>query len=141
MTDMTEPQADRRTEDADFNKSVVFAALAEIGIHSVTIDYDGSDDSGQIQTIEAWNAVHDKIPVPSSRKLRLASGNEDRSYIEMNLEAAIETLAYDYLEGTYPGWEINDGAFGTFVFNIPNRTITLEHRARFTDVDISTHQF
>jgi hypothetical protein len=120
---------------------VIFAALAEIGIHSVTVDYDGSGDSGQIEAIEAWNAVHEKIPLPGDHKVRLASGDQNRAYIEMNLEAAIETLAYDHLEQMYPGWEINDGAFGTFVFSVSDRSITLEHRARFTDVDISTHQF
>ena len=44
----------------------------------------------------------------------------------MSLEAAIETLVYDYLETTHPGWEINDGAFGTFVFDVAERTIERE---------------
>jgi hypothetical protein len=73
--------------------------------------------------------------------LRLASGSRDFPYTEMNLEAAVEKLAYDYLEDKHPGWEINDGAFGDFVFNVADRSIALEHRARFTDVDISTYQF
>ena len=60
---------------------------------------------------------------------------------EMAFQDAIETLAYDYLENAHPGWEIDDGAFGTFVFDVPNRSITLDYRARFTDVDISIHQF
>ena len=59
----------------------------------------------------------------------------------MTLQKAIETLAYDYLEDTHPGWEINDGAFGTFLFDIPGRSITLDYRQRYTEVDISTHQF
>jgi len=73
--------------------------------------------------------------------LQLASDSPGQPLTEINLEAAIETLAYEYLEDTHPGWEINDGAFGTFVFSVSERSITLDHRARFTDVDISTHQF
>ena len=105
------------------------------------MEFDGSGDSGQIEAIEAWDAAGNKILLPSSRKLQLASDNPDHPLTEINLEAAIETLAYEYLENTHPGWEINDGAFGTFVFSVSERSITLDHRARFTDVDISTHQF
>ena len=39
----------------------------------VTIEYDGSDDSGQIHTIEAWDADENTIPLPSSRLLQLTS--------------------------------------------------------------------
>ena len=53
---------------------------------------------------------------------------------------AIETLAWDYLE-IYYGWENNDGAFGTFVFDVPARTITLEHNERYTEVNTTSHEF
>jgi hypothetical protein len=60
---------------------------------------------------------------------------------QMTFQEAIEILAYDYLEHTHPGWEINDGAFGTFLFKVTDRSITLDYRKRYTEVDISTHQF
>jgi hypothetical protein len=142
MTDTTNSPVGEPAENIRaHNKDLLFFALAEAGIHSVTIDYDGSGDSGQIESIEAWNAAKEKIQLPTIRKVRLSSGSRDYPYTEMNLEAAVEQLAYDYLEDKHPGWEINDGAFGTFVFNVPDRTITLEHRARFTDVDISNYEF
>lgn len=53
----------------------------------------------------------------------------------MTLEAAIETLAWAYLEQTHSGWQDNDGAYGTFVFSVPDRSIKLEHNVRFTDVE------
>lgn len=142
MTDTTENQPGAPAElTRTHNRNLIFAALAEIGIHSVTVEYDGSSDSGQIVGIEAWDAAQNRIPLPSSRKLQLLSDNPYRSNIEINIEAAVETLAYEYLEDQHPGWENNDGAYGTFVFAISDRTITLEHRARFTDVDIFTHEF
>jgi hypothetical protein len=73
--------------------------------------------------------------------LQLISQQPDHPSGEVNLESAIEGLAYEYLEDQHPGWEINDGAFGTFVFNVADRTISLEHRARFTDVYIFTYEF
>src|SRR5205814_6758720 len=113
------------------NKDVIFAALAEIGIHHVTVDYDGSGDSGQIDSIEAWDTGNQKSPLPSSRKVQLASENPGRPVDHIGLEAAVEELAWDFLYDNHGGWENNDGAFGTFVFNVPDRTITLEHNERF----------
>jgi hypothetical protein len=48
----------------------------------------------------------------------------------------LEELAWDYLYDNHCGWENNDGAFGTFVFNVPDRTITLEHNERYTDCQL-----
>jgi hypothetical protein len=135
MTDTTEGNS-----RAD-NRKLIFAALAEAGIHRITVDYDGAGDSGQIESIEAWDAANEKIALPSSRKLQLASDIPDRPVTEISLEAAIETLVFDQLEDTHPGWEIDDGASGTFVFSVPDRSIALEHRARFTDFETTTHQF
>ena len=50
-------------------------------------------------------------------------------------------MACSYLYDLYCGWENNDGAFGTFVFDVPARTLTFEHNERFTDVNTSSHQF
>ena len=123
------------------NKALVFAALAEAGIHRVTVDYDGSGDSGQIENVEAWNAPNERMPFPSGVLVPLVSNSPDHPFPGQNLAAAVESIAWDYLDHLYYGWENNDGAFGTFVFDVPDRTITLEHRARFTDVDISTYEF
>ena len=141
MTDTTETSTAAPVDDVRArNKAIVFAALAEAGIHKVTVDYDGSGDSGQIESIEAWDARNEKIPLPSASKIQLASENPDHPPAEQNLEAAVETLAWDYLEIHY-GWENNDGAFGTFVFNVADRTVTLEHDERYTEVNTTSHEF
>jgi hypothetical protein len=142
MNDTTEIQPGTPAEfTRTRNKNLIFDALAEIGIHRVTIDYDGSGDSGQIEGIEAWDAANEKIPLPSSRKVQLASENPDQPVDDLGLEAAVEELAWDYLYDNHSGWENNDGAFGTFVFNVPGRTITLEHNERYTELNTSTHEF
>ena len=60
---------------------------------------------------------------------------------DIGLEAAVEELAWNYLYDNYLGWENNDGAFGAFVFDVPGRSITLEHNERYTEVNTSTHEF
>ena len=140
MIDNPEIQSDA-DDPRTHNKNLIFAALAERGIHRVTVDYDGSGDSGQIESIEAWNAANEKIPLPTIRKVQLASANPDSPVNEIGLEAAVEELAWAYLYDHHDGWENNDGAFGAFVFNVPDRMITLEHNERYTEVDTSTHEF
>ena len=142
MNDTTEIQSGAPAEDIRMqNKNLIFAALAEAGIHRVTVEYDGSDDSGQIESIEAWNTANEKIPLPSLRKVQLASENTDSPVDEIGLEAAVEQLVWDYLYDNHGGWENNDGAFGTFEFSIPDRTIALQHNERYTDVNTTTHEF
>lgn len=130
--------ADSANEPRDQNKAIIFAALAAAGIHRVTVGYDGSGDSGQIDAIEAWDADDQRIPLPLEPKLPSAN---PRQTSEKNLESAVEDLAWDYLEQLYSGWENNDGACGTFVFDVLKRTVTLEHNERFTDVNVFTHEF
>ena len=58
----------------------------------------------------------------------------------MRAAACAGHLCWDYLEIHY-GRENNDGAFGTSVFDVPARLITLEHNERYTEVNTSTHEF
>ena len=141
MNDTTQTLPDAQVDDVRArNKTIVFAALAEAGIHRVTVEYDGSGDSGQIEDVAAWNAANERIPFPTDRKIQLVSENPDHSLPEQNFEEAVEHLCWDYLE-IYTGWENNDGAFGTFVFDVPARTVTLEHNERYTDVNTTSHEF
>jgi hypothetical protein len=128
MTDTTEAD----TSAAD--KNAVFDTLAEIGIHTVTVGFDGYGDSGQIESIEAFDAGNSPAVLPDNRPVRFQG-------VEATLREAIETMAFAYLEETHGGWENDDGAFGTFVFTVADRTITLDHNARFTDVVTSQHSF
>jgi hypothetical protein len=139
MTDTSSTQpSDPADQTRAQNKAIVFAALAAAGIHRVTVDYDGSGDSGLIDAVEGWNANSQKIPLPLEPKLQLATDDPGQP---ITLESAVEDLAWNYLETLYDGWENNDGACGTFVFDVPARTITLEHNERFTDVNTFKHEF
>ena len=124
------PETDTNAAD----KIAVFDLLAEIGIHTVTIAFDGYGDSGQIEGIEAFDAESNPTVLPNNRPVRFQGE-------ETTLREAIETMAYAYLEATHGGWENNEGAFGTFVFAVPDRTITLEHNARMTEIAFSQHSF
>jgi hypothetical protein len=97
MTDTIETPPAAPADDARArNKAIVFAALAEAGIHRVIVEYDGSGDSGQIEYIEARDAGDEKLALPPIPKVRLASAAPEDPPVETTFQEAIEILAYDY---------------------------------------------
>jgi hypothetical protein len=120
------------------NKNLVFDALDQAAIDTVVVCFDGSGDSGQIDAIDAFDADRHEVPLPSNRKVQLASPIDGDPPAEMSLREAIEILAFDHLGMS---WADNDGAFGKFVFSVLNRSITLEFNERFTDFSTHTEEF
>ena len=86
MTDVIETPSEAPADEArDRNKAAVFAALAAAAIHRVTVEYDGSGDSGQIEDVAAWNVGNERVPLPSDTKIKLASDNPDHPLTEQTL--------------------------------------------------------
>jgi hypothetical protein len=124
----------------EHNKTVLFDALAALGITTVTVEFDGEGDSGQIEGATAYAGEAHVIMPATPVTLHDASWQgDDLTTAETPLPEAIETLCYSYLEQYQGGWENNDGAFGSFAFDIGKRTIQLEFHGRFTDV--ATHNY
>ena len=124
------------------NKSVLFEALAATNITTITVDFDGEGDSGQINAICACAGEKEtQLPEAKITIQQVHLGQTVPVPSELTLEAAIESLCYDFLWQEHGGWEINDGAYGQFVINVADRTIELEFSARYTDVHTSSHSF
>jgi hypothetical protein len=124
----------------EHNKPVVFDILAGAEITTVTVEFNGEGDSGQIESVIAC-AGEARVELPKTPvTFQDVSWNGDTiSDHTEPLPEAIETLCYAYLEQEHGGWENNDGAFGTFTFDVGKRTIELEFNGRYTD--ISTHNY
>jgi hypothetical protein len=131
-----------RSELGASNKNAVLAALAAGDITYVLVEFDGVGDSGQIESVTALRD-EERVEFPSvSIALRqLAWGASNPSTVELSLQAAVETLCYDYLEMTHDGWENNDGAYGAFRLDVGARTVQLEFNGRFTDTFTTDHTF
>jgi hypothetical protein len=124
------------------NKPIVFDALAAAGLTRITVEFDGGGDSGQIEEIVAY-AGEAPVELPSvSLTLRRAARDKgDSKATTVSLRDAIETLCYDYLSQSHGGWENNDGAYGSFEFDVRKRRIRLDFNERFTDARNSTRDF
>ena len=124
------------------NKPVIFDALAAAGLTQVTVEFDGAGDSGQIDEITAYaDKLPTELPLTSLTLHQAAQNKGDPKTTNVNLRIAIETLCYDYLSQTHDGWENNDGASGTFEFDVLDRSIHLDFHERFMDVNTSCHDF
>ncbi len=81
--------------------------LRKLGIETVTADYDGLGDRGQIEDPQ------------------FGSNN-----VPPETEKAVLDLFYDLLEEEHLGWEINEGSYGSFEWDIKADVIRLGHIQR-----------
>jgi hypothetical protein len=133
----------RRADDIRAaNKIVLFDSLAAAGIETVTVIFDGYGDSGQIERIDV-EPGQGTILLPSDRIeiARTAWENPEIERQTLTVREAIETLVYDFLIQVHSGWEINDGAYGEFTFDVAERTIKLDYNERYTSSEHYSHEF
>lgn len=124
------------------NKTALFAVLSAASITSVDVSFDGYGDSGQIESIDA-KADGTDAPLPDATVTLTIIGWRDTEHTErtMSVREAIEHFAYDCLAQTHGGWENNQGAFGTFLFDVADQSITLDYNQRFEDIESFEHAF
>jgi len=125
-------------------KDIVFDFLDERGVDTFTVRFDGSGDSGQIEDIELDKELLenklDGIKVPNG--IRYSQNGAEQLWTEArNLEKVIESVCYQVLEQVCSGWEINDGSYGEFTFDVKKRKVSLDFNERITDVRSSTYKF
>ena len=125
------------------NKTTLFEALAAVGIDTVAVTFDGSGDSGQIESVETFDAAANPAVLPEAL---INIGGIEFESLEMritpiSLREAIENMVYAFLEQTHDGWENGDGAYGTFTFTVADQSIRLEYNERYTDTHYYQHEF
>ena len=125
------------------NKAVLFEALAQVGITTVLVEFDGYGDSGQIEDISAHAGpdIAVNLPEHSIEIARIEYGSLEIVRETYTVKEAIERLAYDFLEETHGGWENNEGAYGDFLFDVAEHTITLNYNERIETSEYTQHVF
>jgi hypothetical protein len=124
-------------------KANLFAVLVGAGIAKVTVEFDGEGDSGQIEGIDATDASGAPCELPTTSLVvhQAVWGEPEPRSRDMTIPELIEMLAYDLLGETHDGWEINDGSYGTFTFDVTAGAIPLECNVRFTGSEQHTTTF
>jgi hypothetical protein len=112
-------------------KTSLFDCLEDAGLILITVDFDGSGDSGQIEGIFAFDENGEvAVPRASLPCISLNAGARADTTELQSVSDVVEALAYDFLEEEHGGWENNDGAYGEFRFDVTDRTITLAYHER-----------
>jgi hypothetical protein len=134
--------AQRAAELHPVNKASLFAALAAADITRVTVRFDGSGDSGQIEDIEVL-AGEEAIALPTTTvEIAMPDYHQEvPEILSQPLRDAIETLSYAFLQETHAGWENNEGGYGDFVFDVAAGTITLDYNERIETSENYSHEF
>ena len=125
-----------------WNKRVLFDVLSAHGITAVIVQFDGCGDSGQIEDIEVQG--QDRPGELPSDSIEIADVSWDDLEVRpktLSIRETIDYLVYDLLRETHCGWENNDGAYGTFTFDVGKRSILLEYNERHMESDYSEHEF
>jgi len=124
------------------NKNAVFDALAAAGIKTVTVNFDGGGDSGQLEEVIAYSSDGPAQIDAISIKFQTTRWGDSVPVIrDVPLAEAIEVLCFDYLSQEHGGWGNNDGAYGEFTFHAGDRQIDLDFNARYTDSIHYSHTF
>lgn len=134
------------SDDIQDNKDIVFDILEKEGVDSFEVLFDGSGDSGQIDEI----SLDDKLLKKKMSGCKVKNGtrwNPDTNSWSpvwednVNLQSLIEGVCYEVLEENFGGWEINDGSFGTFLFDVKKRKVSLTMNERVTEVNTNEYKF
>jgi hypothetical protein len=115
------------------NKIAAFDKLMGTATAIVTVSFDGCSDSGQIDDIVAVDSGGLIVALPDiqTRIRQVDLSTHAITEEEVNLTEAFEAMAYALLESSHEGWENNEGAYGEFVFDTSDRSITLKYHERF----------
>ena len=140
MADFAVRQAERQVQVAEQIqqlKTAILPRLREACIARVEIRFDGCGDSGAVEECACLDAAGAGIPCPDVTLLEGEADSVDRtgSAEPQSLGQALEQLTYLALERHHPGWEINDGACGELVIDVPEATFVLDCSLRFTATD------
>lgn len=145
------------------NKEALFNHLRRLKIGSIDVRFDGSGDSGQIESIDFYSSkggkkgikVSDKEAVegyvahqgtsyhPEDKENKKPSYRSHNWRLRLNLKDAVEDFCYSILEHKHAGWEINEGSFGCFTFAVGDNDLTceLDMNERVEEVISSTEAF
>jgi len=145
----------KKGDRVKYHSNLLFDTLAQTKVSSIEVSFEGCGDSGQIESVDYTDtngkgideAYLDKVIVKGSAKTSYHKWDEKTKKLvkteatEGNVREIIEEICYDKLGASHGGWEINEGSYGTFYFDVSTRKVTLEYNERIEEVRTSEESF
>ena len=134
------------------NAKALFDFLQESKIVTINATFDGCGDSGQINSVEYLDHRGKDVSAPLGEvpNSRLEAGyhwnDKTKKMEELPIrrgcvEELVHEICYDKLGSKHMGWEINEGSYGAFSFDVLNRKISLEFNERVESVNTTEEIF
>ena len=145
----------KKGDRVKYHSNLLFDTLAQTKVSSIEVSFEGCGDSGQIEAVDYTDAngkgideaYLDKVIVKGSAKTSYHQWDEKKKKLvktearEGNVREIIEEICYDKLGASHGGWEINEGSYGTFYFDVSTRKVRLEYNERIEEVRTSEESF
>lgn len=119
------------------NKKILFDILEKNKIKSVAICFDGSGDSGGVNSCDFDPEDKSHILVEDVFGCKIlestgfsADGLTYNYQKDSTIEDLINSILYDILESTHAGWETNEGSYGEVHFDVKSKKITFSFSER-----------
>lgn len=119
------------------NLRAALPVLREHGVESVTVNFDGCGDSGQIDGASYFPEIDPQgITVPVRQGIReFVDGAWIMRYETqaLELEDAIQAIAEDYLDETNVNYSDGEGGWGELSIDVAQGTVSLEVNVRYVE--------
>jgi hypothetical protein len=145
----------KKADRVKYHTNLLFDTLAQTKVSFIEVSFEGCGDSGQIEAVDYTDSKGkgidelylDKVIVKGSAKTSYHKWDEKTKKLvlteakEGNVREIIEEVCYDKLGASHGGWEINEGSYGTFYFDVSTRKVRLEYNERIEEVRTSEESF
>ena len=128
------------------NKKSIVAFMQANGIEKAVLEFDGSGDSGQIDSVVLFpnskkELAFEQIPfITFTQRFSGGEWNVEATEKQASVDEALEDLAYCALENNHGGWEINDGAYGEIIIEADGSG-RIEYNQRIETVEYEETSF
>lgn len=116
----------------------VLIQLADQGVTGIKVHYDGSGDSGAIESI----VYTDKENAEFSDIDLVISWDEDKDLEKLNSSAyaTIQNFAHETLLDNIEDWWNNEGGYGDLLIKVPSGEYLINNNVRFMQIEEFTHE-
>ncbi len=109
----------KAAEERVQTRANLLVELRALGVTLIEIQYEGYGDSGNVE---------DVTPTPATIKLAY----------DLNLRA--ETFGWDFAYALNPGFENNEGGYGSLEWNLETDKINVSHSNRYVESDTTDYE-
>lgn len=140
------------TENVKSNLDILFDLLEGAGVESFIVNFDGGGDDGQVEGPGEFHPPKSKkkaekllgevvegAKVSDGVRWHPGGGQETIWKENPTLNGMIDALCYETLESVAGGWEINEGSYGTFHFDVKKRKVSLDFNERVIESNLSQY--